>query len=288
VSTHVEVAPVPQTAALPQAGRLRSMVDFYLTTMRTAVQQQFQYRVATYFYMLGMVAEPVIYLVVWTTIAEQSGGSVQGLSAGYFAAYYIVWTLVRNMNIVYGAPFWEYRIREGRLSGDLLRPLHPIHHDVAWFAGSKVVWITLWLPIAAALTLLFDPTLDPTALEIGVFAVAIWGAYLIRTMFMSTLGMLCFWTTRGAAIFDLWMTTELLLSGRLVPLPLMPDWVEDIARFLPFQWAFFFPIESLVGDLSTQELLRGLATQALWILIGLASFKLAWRHAIRRFSAVGN
>ena len=63
--------------------------------------------------------------------------------------------------------------------------------------------------------------------------------------------MLCFWTTRGAAIFDLYMTLELLLSGRLVPLPLMPDWVQEIARFLPFQWTFYFPIESLVGDLST-------------------------------------
>ncbi len=277
----------PQYARLPEAGRFRSIVDFYLTTMRTSVQQQFQYRVATYFYMFGMVAEPVIYLVVWTTIAEQRGGSIQGLSAGYFAAYYIVWTLVRNMNIVYGAPYWEHRIREGRFSGDLLRPLHPIHNDIAYFAGSKVVWILLWLPIAFALTLVFDPLLDPTALEMGVFAVAIWGAYLIRTMFMSALGMLCFWTTRGAAVFNLYMTSELLLSGRLVPLPLMPDWVESIARFLPFQWAFFFPIESLVGDLSARELLGGLVVQAFWILIGLGIFTLAWRSAIKRFSAVG-
>ncbi len=131
--------------------------------MRTAVQQQFQYRVATYFYMFGMVAEPVIYLVVWTTIAEEQGGSIQGLSVGYFAAYYIVWTLVRNMNIVFGAPFWEYRIREGQLAGELLQPLHPLHHDIAYFAGAKVVWIVLWLPIAFALTLLFDPALDPSA-----------------------------------------------------------------------------------------------------------------------------
>jgi ABC-2 type transport system permease protein len=67
----------------------------------------------------------------------------------------------------------------------------------------------------------------------------------------------------------------------------MPDWAQDIARFLPFQWAFFFPIESLVGDLSNAELARGLAVQLLWILIGLAIFRVAWRFAIRRYSAVG-
>lgn len=279
---------VPQEAALPEAGRLRSTLDFYLTTMRLAVQEQFQYRTANYFYMFGMVAEPVIYLVVWTTIAEQQGGSVQGLTVGYFAAYYIVWTLVRNMNIVFGAPYWEERIREGQLSGALLRPLHPLHFDIAYFAGWKVVVIVLWLPLAFGLSLLFDPQLSPNPQQIATFAVAIWGAYLLRTMFQSALGMLCFWTTRGAAIFDLWMTLELLLSGRLVPLPLMPDWVQAISWFLPFQWAFYFPIESLVGDPSNAELLRGLAFQLFWILVGLAIFKLAWRSAVRRFSSVGN
>ena len=278
---------VPEVAHEGEAGRFRSMVDLYVTTARTAVSQQFQYRTANYFYMLGMIAEPVIYLVVWTTIADQQGGSVNGLSAGYFAAYYIVWTLVRNMNIVFGAPFWEHRIREGELNRDLLRPVLPLHYDIAYFAGWKVVVIVLWIPLAIALSFLFDPSLSPNVQQVVAFGIAIWGAYLIRTMFQEALGMLCFWTTRGAAIFDLWMTLELLLSGRLVPLPLMPDWVQEISRFLPFQWAFYFPIETLVGDYSTVELVRGLLVQLLWILIGLAIFRVAWRYAIRRYSAVG-
>ena len=31
------------------------------------------------------------------------------------------------MNIVFTPYGWEERIREGQLSGQLLRPLHPIH-----------------------------------------------------------------------------------------------------------------------------------------------------------------
>ncbi len=267
---------------------LRGYADVYATEIRIAIAEQFQYRVANYFYMIGMIAEPVIYLVVWSAVATAQGGLVGGLTAGYFAAYYIVWTLVRNMNIVFTPYGWEFRIREGQLSGMLLRPVHPIHYDLAYFAGWKVVVIVLWIPLAIGLSLVFDPLLDPRPLEIAVFAVAIWGAYLLRTMFQEALGMLCFWTTRGAAIFDLWMTTELLLSGRLVPLPLMPDWVQEISRFLPFQWAFFFPIEALVGDLSNAELLAGLGMQVLWTLIGIGVFSLVWRHAIRRYTAVGN
>ena len=275
------------TARLPEAGRWRSLVDFYATTMRTAVIAQLQYRVAQYFYMIGMVAEPVVYLVVWTTIADQQGGSVSGISTGEFAAYYIVWTLVRNMNIVFGAPFWEWRIREGYLSGQLLRPIHILHYDLAFFAGWKFVVVALWIPIAIGLSLVFHPDLHPTGLEVLVFIAAIWGAYLIRSMFQGVMGMLNFWTTRGAAIFDLYMAIEMLLSGRLVPLQLMPGWVQTLADFLPFKWTFYFPIQSLVGNLSTQSLLLGLCAQALWVGIGLVLFHFAWRAAVRHFSAVG-
>ena len=277
-----------QAAPLPEDGRLRSLADFYGTMMRVTVVAQLQYRVAQYFYMLGMVAEPVIYLVVWTTIADSHGGSVQGITSGEFAAYYIVWTLVRNMNIVFTPYGWEWRIREGEFSASLLRPLHPLHDDLAAFAGWKFVTILLWLPIAAVLWIAFDPVLAPTALEVGVFSLAIWGAYLIRTMFMATLGMITFWTTRVSAIFELAIALELLLSGRLVPLPLMPDWAQDVAAFLPFQWSFYFPIQALVGDYSTRELIGGLGMQVLWIavLTGLTLF--VWRFAVRRYSAVGN
>jgi ABC-2 type transport system permease protein len=273
---------------LPEASRVRAYVDYYLTRGRTEIQAQFQYRVANYLWMIGMVAEPIIYLVVWTTIAEEQGGSVQGITAGEIAAYYIVWTLVRNMNIVFTPYGWEWRIREGMLSAALLRPLHPLHDDIAAFAGWKFVVIVMWLPVAAVLWIAFDPVLDPSALEIGVFAVAIWGAYLIRTMFLSLLGMITFWTTRVSAIFELAIALELLLSGRLVPLPLMPGWAEDVAKVLPFQWTFYFPIQSLVGDFSRAELLGGLAVQALWIVVLTGMAMVFFRLAVRRFSSVGN
>lgn len=273
---------------LPEAGRLRSIVDVYLTLMKTSIIQGFQYRVGNYFYLVGMLIEPVIYLVVWSTIAREQGGSVQGFTPGDFAAYYIVWTLVRQMNIVFTPYGWEWRIKEGQLSGQLLRPLHPIHYDIGQIAGWKFVVIVLWLPVTVALTLLFRPALSPTALEIGVFVVAIWGAYLLRSMNQTALGLIAFWTTRASAMFETYFVAELLLSGRLVPLQLMPGWVQDVADVLPFKWTFGFPIEALAGDLSTAQLLGGLGMQALWTFVGWLVVMAVWRRAVRRFTSVGN
>jgi ABC-2 type transport system permease protein len=267
---------------------MKRMLDFYLMTMKVSILEEFQYRVANYFYMIGMIAEPVIYLVVWSTIARTQGGSVGGYTPGGFAAYYIVWTLVRNMNIVFTPYGWEWRVQRGRLSAELLRPVHPLHSDVAYFAGWKVVVIILWLPLAAFLAWIFKPTLNTTWLQIGVFFLAIWDAYLMRTMLLSLLGMITFWTMRVSAVYELFFAAELVLSGRLVPMSLMPAWVQQVAGYLPFQWTFSFPIESLVGQLSPQQLLIGLGMQVFWILLGILFVNIVWWFGIRRYSAVGN
>ena len=271
-----------------QESPVAAMFSYYSTAAKQSVLVQFQYRAANYFYMIGMVVEPVIYLVVWSTIADaQPGGSVEGFTAQTFAAYYIVWTLVRNMNIVFTPFGWEERIREGEMSAALVRPIHPIHQDLAWFAGWKVVVIILWIPIAIVLSLAFRPELSPTVQQCAVFFVAIWGAYLIRSLVLFALGMVTFWTTRVNAIYEAYFIAELLLSGRLVPMELLPDWAERLAWLFPFQWTFGFPIMALTGPITNRGLAVGLGMQLLWIGIGALLVRVVWRRAVRQYSAVG-
>jgi ABC-2 type transport system permease protein len=266
----------------------RSTLDYYATTIRTQIQSQFQYRAAVYAYMAALVVEPVIYLVVWTTIADSQGGSVNGLTSQDLAAYYVVWTLVRGWNVVFTPFGWEWRIREGEFSTALLRPQHPIHFELAWWAGQKLVWLVFYAPVFVVLLLVFKPALHPRPAELAAFALAIWGAYVIRTINNFILGMITVWTTRAAAIFELWFLSELLLSGRLVPLQLMPGWVQSLSSWFPFKWTFFFPIETLAGDLTNSELLRGLGIQLLWIAICALAMRIVWRVAARHYTAVGN
>lgn len=147
--------------------------------------------------------------------------------------------------------------------------------------------IILWLPLAALLVLIFQPELSPTPLEMAGFFFALWGAYLVRTMFLWALGLITLWTTRVSAVFETYLTMELLLSGRLVPMSLMPEWVQQVAIFLPFQWAFAFPIEILVGQMTPGQILFGFGAQLLWILVGLALVQVMWHSGIKRYSAVG-
>src|SRR5262249_37606599 len=145
-----------------------------------------------------------------------------------------------------------------------------------------------YAPVFVVLVLVFKPDLHPRPLELVVFFFAIWGAYVIRTINNFILGMVTIWTTRAAAIFELWFLSELLLSGRLLPLQLMPEWLQSLTWLFPFKWTFSSPIQCLAGGLSTGELLRGLGTQLLWMGICAPPMRIVGRLAARHYTAVGN
>ncbi|HEY1016116.1 MAG TPA: ABC-2 family transporter protein [Herpetosiphonaceae bacterium] len=266
---------------------MRELLDIYATQIKTSLATSFQYRMANLFWLIGMMVEPVIYLVVWSAVATSQGGQVAGYTAGGFAAYYIVWTLVRQMNIALTPYEFEGRVQRGELSPMLMRPVHPFHIDMAGFVGFKIVTLILWVPVAAVLAWVFRPELDPTWWQALAFCVALVTGYVMRFVLLWVLGMATFWTTRVSAVFELYFTLELLLSGRLVPLELMPAWVRRITDLLPFKWTFGFPIEVVLGRLSAREVLTGFAAQAIWFAIGAAVLNLVWRAGVRRYSAVG-
>ena len=170
--------------------------------MRTAVQTQFQYRDGE---LLLHARDDRRAGHLPRRLDDDRGSAAAGRCSG--SDRRLVRRLLHRLD---ARPEHEHRLRRRRSGssgsarasspGQLLRPIHPLHYDIAYFAGWKIVVIVLWLPIAVALSLLFDPTLRrPTGARSRSFAIAIWGAYLIRTMSQSALGMLCFWTTRGGA-----------------------------------------------------------------------------------------
>lgn len=266
---------------------MKQLLSIYFMTIKTAIISQSQYRVSQLIWMIAMMVEPVVYLVVWSTVANAQGGVVNGYTAGTFAAYYITWTIVRQMNIALTPYAFEHRIRQGRLSGELMRPIHPIHSDIGYFTGWKFVTLVISLPITLALVLFFKPTFNNQWWHILAFSVVIFTGFFMRFIFLWVLGCVTFWVTKVSAVFELYFTIELLLSGRLVPMALLPSWAQNISAWLPFQWSFGFPIEVLLGKLTPMQILYGIGMQLLWGTIAAIALKLIWPHAVKQYSAVG-
>ena len=67
---------------------MRGFAAFYAAMLRISVLGQIQYRAQGAIWMIGSILEPVIFLVVWTTVAHSRGGEVGGYGPQQFAAYY--------------------------------------------------------------------------------------------------------------------------------------------------------------------------------------------------------
>jgi ABC-2 type transport system permease protein len=264
-----------------------SLLRYYVAEARNGLLHEFQYRVTAFIGLIGFLIEPVVYLAVWRSVAIAQGGAVGDYGLSDLTGYYIAWSLVRAMNLALNPYAWEWRIRGGRLNEFLIRPVHPFHRDFAFFAGQKPIWIAMALPLAAILWLTFRPDLTFSLFGLLSFFIAIWFAFTMRHMVLFLLGSVNFWTTRTSALFELNVALELMLSGRLVPMSLMPEWVQRVSNFLPFRWTFQFPIEAVIGRLDNSQIVFGLGVQIAWIVGLTLLIRLVWGKAIKRYTAVG-
>ena len=83
------------------------------------------------------------------------------------------------------------------------------------------------------------------------------------------------------------MTFELLFSGRLVPLSLMPDWAQRLADVLPFKWTFGYPDRGADRPAAGRRAPRRARDAGALDRDRVIGIRLIWPVAVRRYSAVG-
>jgi ABC-2 type transport system permease protein len=264
------------------------MLKIYQRFWQVNWAEQWQYRASLVMYQFYWLVSPIVYLAVWVTVAN-SQGNVSGLTANDFIAYYMTLLIVDQLTSDITIHILAYKIQNGTLAGDLLRPVHPIltqtlMNNLAFKALSFLVLIPVWL----ILLILFQP--DYSQVTLGSIVLAIPGILIgfgIGFLLGATVTCVAFWTTRVYSISEFYFALVTLFSGQFVPLTLMPGFIQDVARYLPFQMFKYVPIEVILNRLSMDEILRNYAAGIVWLVLAWFLFNWVWRAGIKRFSAVG-
>jgi len=266
---------------------VKRLLEIYRAQFKIAVALELQYRVAALIWLIGTVLEPVVYLVVWTNVAQAGGGDVGGFGSADFAAYFISAMLVNHLTFCWHMWEYDYRIRQGLLSPLLLRPLHPIHADIAENITHKVMTLVVVAPAAVVLIWFFQPVWNPPAWSLLAFLPAVVMAFFIQFFLGWALAMAAFWTTRIAAINRMYFLGKFFLAGQFAPIALLPPLLQIVASILPFRWMLSFPIELLLGRLPPTEAGAGLLAQLTWTLLSFLAVKVMWAAGVKRYSAFG-
>lgn len=266
---------------------MRALMELYLQQFKTTLATMFAYRASLFIWMIGQVLEPLVYLIVWSIVSNNNGGSVGSYTTNQFAAYFILLMLVNQVTYTWIMYEFEYRIREGILSFSLLKPVHPIHSDIADNISSKLITTPFMILVAIALTVIFHPSLSPQPWAIAFFLPAMLLAFAVRFLLEWTLALSAFWTTRVGAANQTYFVLMLFLSGQFAPLALFPIPVQIIANILPFRWLISFPIDLMMGRLTVDQAFIGLGVQSAWLIISYVLLRIVWRAGVRIYSAVG-
>src|SRR6478609_4251510 len=101
------------------------MIKIFQRLWQVNWAEQWQYRANLFMYLAYWLVAPVVYLSVWTAVARAQG-SVNGMTANDFAAYYLTLLPIDILTSSITFHIFGYKIQDGTLSNELIRPTHPI------------------------------------------------------------------------------------------------------------------------------------------------------------------
>jgi ABC-2 type transport system permease protein len=178
-------------------------------------------------------------------------------------------------------------IRQGKLDIYLARP---IDYQLSRMAGElgeasyrSAMHLLAFVATCAILRLpiLSDPLLW------GAFLLSVAGGFVLRFLIQFLIATMAFWTEAIFGVRDIVVEIEALLSGRYVPVSIMPGLMRSIASVLPFQFTLFLPISIYLGHYSRAGALGMLGWQAFWVGALFVLSRLLWRRGLVRYEAQG-
>lgn len=178
----------------------------------------------------------------------------------------IAYELCRPCNI-YG--FWFAKLVAQRVSAALLRS------------------VPVLLIASTLLPATYRLALPQDARALALFAVALVLGLLVLVAVSMLIYISVFYTMSPTGSLLLFAVAGEFFAGMIIPIPLMPSWLQTIAYALPFRMSADLPFRIYSGHIPWNEALAGIGLQLLW-LTGLTVGGTLWlKKALKRVVVQG-
>jgi ABC-2 type transport system permease protein len=184
---------------------------------------------------------------------------------------------------------WEIgsNLREGTIIHHLLRPINFQAMNYVQSLGTLVTRLALQVPMVVVAVLLFGLRFPTDLATWLAFLLSALLGYTVMFFFNWFLACLTFYTTEIWGLGVLIEGMNFFLSGSLVPLVMMPEWLRTIVLSIPFAQALGVPVGLLTGITPLSEAPRVWSIQILWIAgLWLAS-SMFFKIAVRKITVQG-
>ncbi len=268
-------------APAPRPSGWTARMPAYAKVTALTAQTVFTYRFNIAFELVGLFLQIFLLKVVWTAIYADRG-SVEGADLATLLTYLTIANL--QIWVVWPETTWllQRKVREGKIAQDLARPIGLIGQLLGHQFGSTLVFLPIAL-VALPVAFLVGVLGPPASIQAGILYVAsVALAYGVVTWIGLLMGMIAFWTLETSGMQAIYRFANLFFAGGLVPLWLFPGPLRAVAELLPFQTQAHIPVSIYIGRIVGVDALRGLAVQAIWVVLLGLLVRVVWSRAMRR------
>jgi ABC-2 type transport system permease protein len=266
-------------------------MNAYSSAFRIRLLQNLQYRVAA---LAGLTTQFFWgFMLIMILLAFYRGSDAQppmsvAQTASYiwlqqaFLVFVALWyrdadlfSLITTGNVAYELCrptnlylFWYVRLLAQRLAGAALRCL-------------PILLVAFFMPAPYCLVL-------PDSLpRFFLFLITLFLGLLVNVTISMFIYILTFITLSQVGAMLLIGTLGEFCAGLIVPLPLLPSWLQNVLYLLPFRLAADLPFRTWSGNLTVQSTLQGIGLQFIWLAVLGCTGMLAMNKVLRRLIIQG-
>jgi ABC-2 type transport system permease protein len=258
----------------------------YLSVFRIRLAYSLQYRtaalagIATQFFWGFLLI--MVYSAFYSSSTSQPPMSLPQLVTYIwlqqaFLAFIMLWFrdeelfgLITTGNIAYELcrpgelyGFWYAKLLAQRIASALLKCL-------------PIMGTAFFLPKS------YQMMLPPDVLSAGLFIISLLLGLLVLVGISMFIYISVFYTMSPYGSLLLFNVIGEFLAGMIIPVPLMPDWLQDIVYLFPFSWTADFPFRVYSGHFHHTEAAVGIMLQLIWLTVLVTLGRLAMKQALRR------
>lgn len=257
----------------------------YLHIFSIGFSDMLAWRVGFLMVMLGTAASWLVMLIFWQAVYA-SGSAIGGYTLRTLVMYYTFVTVIRA--IVDFSFVWDMAtsLHEGQPTSYLVRPVSYLNFKLVHELGARfATLLALSLPLYAALWYFWGdlPRSASTYLSVVVMLVV---GYVLVVLIGFIVAMCSIFFENPFVLTTIFFSTEELLSGRIIPLSIMPPWLALLAQNSPFRFVGGSAVEILLGTRGAFTAIELWSAMA-WIAVFAIGAQLAWKYAALKYEAGG-
>jgi len=246
--------------------------------------------------MLSVLIDPILLLanvVIWKAVYAANGTKeIAGYSLPEMITYFLVSYLLTHLVWDWVEEEMSEMVRKGEFTKYLMRP-YPFY---SWFLCNKIgermlAVIVEIIPICLIAGLFFDLNLGSYVPNLGWFALSVLISFVFFYSIRFAVGTLAFWLNSTNGIRRLATFFVYFMSGGLFPLTLLPEWLQKVFFWLPFQYVEYVPLQAFLGRYSlagmTFPIWQVVLIQGAYCIAFTLLALLFWKISMKRYSGVG-